>query len=130
MAYCFDRVASAAGLIARIADHEITIIERFRESILDAETAARKRLTKIAKGASQEYVESLAEDHDILFERVRPLTGALAILALYRIVEMNTKRIRRSCWGNRKVERCYKIKILNRETANGFPNRPETSRKL
>ena len=70
MASCYDRVANAASLIARIASHEIATIERFQESIFDAERAARKRLTKIAQDASREYVESLAEDHDILFEDV------------------------------------------------------------
>ena len=58
MAHSYNRVASRASLIFRIASHEINTIEIFQESLLFAESEAKKRLTKITKG---EDVESLLE---------------------------------------------------------------------
>jgi hypothetical protein len=101
-------IAEAA---AELANLDIGAIQRLLEGIGATGESERGIIDKLAKGASEEQLEGLADDlHDI--ESVDSLAGELAIVGLYRIVEMNTKRVLRLRYSLKKVRKFYQIEAL------------------
>lgn len=79
-------------LLSRLAKYDVEAIDRFREHVHDGAKAAVRSIHKRAEGMPEEMQEFLADDlHEL--EGVTELTDQLAIVALYRVVELTRGRI-------------------------------------
>ena len=76
----------------RFAENEVATIDRFREHVHDAAAAQQRLLESRADDLSEEALEFLAEDLREL-DSISDLADQLAIVALYRVAEVNTGRI-------------------------------------
>jgi hypothetical protein len=85
-----------AALVAKLAQTELEMVRAFRASA-DAQFAEeRLRLTRVAVeiGESDPYHDHLSDQY-VVAEEILELAEELAIVAAYRVVELNAKRLAR-----------------------------------
>jgi hypothetical protein len=80
------------AFLRRFAEHEVDTIDRFRAHVRDAAAAQRRSIERRADGLPAEVQEFLADELNEL-DVILDLADQLAIVALYRVVEINTGRI-------------------------------------
>jgi hypothetical protein len=80
------------ALFRRLAEHEVNTIDHFRAHVRDAAAAQRRSIQRRADKLPTEVQEFLADDLNEL-DAILGLADQLAIVALHRVVEMNTGRI-------------------------------------
>jgi hypothetical protein len=80
------------SFLRRLAEMEAEAIDHFRAHVRDAAAVQRRSIKRRAEDLPAEVQEFLADDlHEL--DAISDLADQLAIVALYRVVEINTGRI-------------------------------------
>ena len=86
------RKSRVRAFLRRLAQMEVEALDHFRAHVRDAAAAQRHSIERRAAGLPAEMQEFLADDvHEL--DTISDLAVQLAIVALYRVVEINTGRI-------------------------------------
>jgi hypothetical protein len=103
-----------ARVFEELANQELATVRSFRDAVADAFQREMARLEQLARQRTDEEAELIADDRWVL-EEVRDLSSQLAIVSLYRVVELTTQKILR-CQYTRKEDRCrlYKFDAMKK----------------
>jgi hypothetical protein len=86
------------GFLRHFAESEAYEVDQFREHVHNAAASERRSIDRRAENLPEEAQEFLADEVDML-KSIAGLADQLAIVALYRVVELNTGRILRHKFG-------------------------------
>lgn len=86
------RATHVRAVLRRLAEYEVEAIDRFRAHVHEAAVAQQQSITRRAGDLPEELQEYLADElHEL--EGITDLADELAIVALYRVVELRTASI-------------------------------------
>jgi hypothetical protein len=88
----FKSKTAIRSFMRRLAQIEIDTLDRFRDHVRDAAASRRRSINKRADDLPPEVQELLADDLQEL-DVISDLADQLAIVGLYRVVEISTGRI-------------------------------------
>jgi hypothetical protein len=97
----------------RFAENEIDEIDQFRAHVGDAAASRRRWIEEQAEGLPERAQEFLADDLYEL-ETISDLADQLAIVALYRVVELYTGKIVIAAFGEEGRSKAWNVRMLSR----------------
>jgi hypothetical protein len=104
----YSKQTRVRGFFRRFAESQADEVDLFREHVHSAAASQRHSIDRRAKNSSDEVQEFLADEVAIL-ETIAGLADQLAIVALYRVVELNTGRILRHKFGATLSAQMFRI---------------------
>ena len=106
-----DGITAAVAELARLS---LERLDRIREKMLESISSEREQITNLAKGAVDDYLDSLADDHHFLDE-AEEVIGGMLLVGLYGVVEHFTKQLlRHRTLTDEQREKCYRIDKLKK----------------
>jgi hypothetical protein len=96
------------GFLRHFAESQAYEVDLFREHVHSAAASERRSIDRRAAELPEEAQEFLSEEVDIL-KSIAGLADQLAIVVLYRVVELNTGRILRHKFGTTVAGKTFSI---------------------
>jgi hypothetical protein len=110
-----------AAAVAELTRFKLERLEHIREKMLSSISSEKEAIGElaIAKGAQEDYLDSLADDIQFLGE-AEETVGGLLLVGLYSAVEHFTKSILRHRYSSGQVKQFFKTDELRATMARDF----------